>query len=196
MARHRPRRHAPGHHQLPGPQFLPPVVDLPPRRPVPPRDIRHRHPGHQALRRNPPPLRLRAPPSPGRPLDHLQPRNPTATEPSRWTPALPSLSKAHTSNAHAHGGCPSQITRGRRGTAQRLRSMPCKDRATLVRGRPPRGPRSLADPLRMRAGRCLVRHTAPTPAWRPCYAQGRRPERTWPIVSASAPAARVPTAGS
>jgi hypothetical protein len=48
-------------------------------------------PRHQALRRDPRPLRLRAPPPPGRPLDHLQPGNPNAREPSKWTPILPSL---------------------------------------------------------------------------------------------------------
>jgi hypothetical protein len=86
---HRQRRHALGHDQLPRPQLPAPVVNLPARRPVPPRDIRNRGPGHQALRRNPRPLRLGAPLSPSITSSR---ENPTLVEPSRWTPSLPSLS--------------------------------------------------------------------------------------------------------
>ena len=39
------------------------------------RNICDRHPRHHALRRDPPPLRLRAPPPTTRALDHFQPGN-------------------------------------------------------------------------------------------------------------------------
>ena len=90
---------------------------------MPPRDIGHRSSQHQALRRNPRPLRFRASLTPGRPLDHFQPRNPTIRKAVQMAAHFAVSFQANTSDVHAHGDWPVQITSGRRGSASRLRSV-------------------------------------------------------------------------
>ncbi len=114
-------------------------------RPVPPRDIGHRSSQHQALRRNPRPLRFRASLTPGRPLDHFQPRNPIIRKAVQMAAHFAVSFQANTSDVHAHGDWPVQITSGRRGSASRLRSVRNGARSLLAQrkarpipaGRPP-----------------------------------------------------------
>lgn len=75
---HRQGRHALGHHQIAFAYLLAPIVNLPTCRAIPPRNIGYRHAGHQAFRRDPCTLCLRAPPPTTRPLDYFQPGNPNA----------------------------------------------------------------------------------------------------------------------
>ena len=105
-----------------GPATRPPTTTNSGR--LSPRALRCRGTGARprcSFRRDPRPLRLRASPSPDRSLDHLQPRNPTACRAVQMDAHFAVSFQVQTSNAHARGEWPGQITNGRRGAAWRLR---------------------------------------------------------------------------
>jgi hypothetical protein len=120
---HNQGRHALGHHQ-------PPAASETCQRvvPCPARDIGHRC---QALRRDPRPVRLRAPTPTARPLDHLQPRNPNtlrAVQVDAHFAVSVQIRSLRATYGIRREQWPDQMSGGRRWSASRLhrpRNRPC-----------------------------------------------------------------------